>query len=33
VLKLSLPRQKRPWMDTIFRQIKEHPPPFAYLTA
>jgi hypothetical protein len=33
VLKLSLPRQKRPWMDTIFRQIEEHPPPFAYLTA
>jgi len=29
-LKLSLPRQKRLWMDAIFRQIEARPPPFAY---
>ena len=30
VLKLSLPRPERPWMDAIFRQIKTKPPPFSY---
>ena len=33
VLKLSLPRQKRPWMDSLFQQIEARPPPFAYPTA
>lgn len=33
VLKLSLPRTKRPWMDAVFRKIKAHPPPFSYSTA
>jgi hypothetical protein len=33
VLKLSLPRTKRPWMDAIFRKIKAHLPPFSYSTA
>lgn len=33
VLKLSLPRSKRPWMDSIFRQIEARPPPFDYPTA
>jgi hypothetical protein len=33
VLKLSLPRKKRPWMDSIFRQIEAHPPPFFYSIA
>jgi hypothetical protein len=33
VLRLSLPRQKRSWMDTIFRQIEERTPAFAYSTA
>lgn len=33
VLKLSLPRKKRPWMDTIFRQIEARPPPFRYSIA
>jgi hypothetical protein len=33
VLKLSLPRTKRPWMDAIFRQIEARPPPFAYSIA
>jgi hypothetical protein len=33
VLKLSLPRQKRPWMDAIFRQIEARQPPFAYSIA
>ena len=33
VLKLSLPRQKRPWMDAIFQQIEARPPPDAYPTA
>ena len=33
VLKLSLPRQKRPWMDAIFRQIKARPPSLAYSIA
>jgi len=32
VLQLSLPRKKRPWVDTIFRQIEVHPPSFAYST-
>ena len=30
VLKLSLPRPKRPWMDSIFRHIDEKSPPFSY---
>ncbi|NJL71273.1 MAG: hypothetical protein HC888_06520, partial [Candidatus Competibacteraceae bacterium] len=30
VLKISLPRSKRPWMDSIFRQINDHSPPFTY---
>ena len=30
VLKLSLPRSKRPWMDSIFRQIDASPPPYRY---
>jgi hypothetical protein len=29
VRKLSLPRQKRPWMDSIFQHIEARPPPFA----
>jgi hypothetical protein len=29
-LKLSLPRQKRPWMDSIFRKIDAQAPPFSY---
>jgi len=33
VLKLSLPRKKRPWMDAIFRQIEARPPPFVYSIA
>lgn len=33
LLKLSLPRHKRPWMDSIFQQIKARQPPFAYPTA
>ena len=33
VLKLSLPRQKRPWMDSTFQQIEARPPPFAYPVA
>jgi hypothetical protein len=33
VLKLSLPRKKRPWMDAIFQQIEARPPPFAYSIA
>jgi hypothetical protein len=33
VLKLSLPRQKRPWLDSIFQHIEARPPPFAYPTA
>lgn len=33
VLKLSLPRPKRPWMDAIFAQIEARPPPFAYFIA
>jgi hypothetical protein len=32
-LKLSLPRQKRPWMDSIFNQIEARPPPFVYSIA
>lgn len=30
VLKLSLLRQKLPWLDSIFRQIEARSPPFAY---
>jgi Transposase DDE domain group 1 len=30
VLKISLPSQKRPWMDSIFRNIEARPPPFDY---
>lgn len=33
VLNLSLPRSKRPWMDSIFRQIDARPPPLDYSTA
>ena len=33
VLKLSLPRKKRPWMDAIFQKINAHAPPFAYSIA
>ena len=33
VLKLSLPRSKRPWMDAIFRNIQSSAPPFLYSTA
>ena len=33
VLKLSLPRQKRPWLDAIFRKIDTLHSPFAYSTA
>jgi hypothetical protein len=33
VLKLSLPRQKRSWMDAIFLQIDARPPPFLYSNA
>jgi hypothetical protein len=33
VLKLSQARAKRPWMDTIFRQIDTLPPPFKYSNA
>ena len=33
VLKLSLPRKKRSWMDAIFRQIEARPPPFRYSIA
>jgi hypothetical protein len=33
VLKLSLSRKKRPWMDTVFRQIDARPPPFSFSTA
>ena len=33
VLKLSQPRQKRHWMDSIFQQIEARPTPFAYPTA
>ena len=33
VLKLSLPRKKRSWMDAIFRQIEARPPPFCYSIA
>jgi hypothetical protein len=30
VLKLSLPRSKRPWMDSIFQKIDSSPPPLLY---
>ena len=33
VLKLSLPRPKRPWMDDIFLQIEGQRSPFAYSIA
>jgi hypothetical protein len=33
VLKLSLPRLKRPWMDAVFRKINASSPPFAYSIA
>ena len=33
VLKLSLPRQKRPWMDAIFLKIDSLAAPLAYSTA
>jgi hypothetical protein len=33
VLKLSLPHQKRPWMDSIFQLIEARPPPLAYPNA
>lgn len=33
VLKLSLPRQKRPWMDTILLNVQSLAAPFAYSTA
>jgi hypothetical protein len=33
VLKLSLPRLKRPWMDAVFRKIDASTPPFTYSTA
>jgi hypothetical protein len=33
ILKLSLPRSKRPWMDSIFRKIDTSPPPFHYSNA
>lgn len=33
VLKLSLSRKKRPWMDAILRKIDSQSPPFVYSTA
>lgn len=33
VLKLSLPRKKRPWMDAIFRKIETLQTPFCFSTA
>jgi len=33
VLKISLPTKRRPWMDGIFRQIKNLSPPFDYSNA
>lgn len=33
VLKLSLPRLKRLWMDAIFHKIDASAPPFTYSTA
>lgn len=33
VLKISLPRQKRHWMDSIFRNIEARSPPFDYPNA
>lgn len=33
VLKLSLPRKKRPWMDAIFQKIDNQHPPFCFSTA
>ena len=33
VLKLSLPRQKRPWMDAIFHKIDSLVAPLTYSTA
>ena len=30
VLKISLPCNKHPLMDAIFRQIETRPPPFTY---
>ena len=29
VLKISLPKKKRPWMDAIFRNIEDALPPFS----
>ena len=33
VLNLSLPRLKRPWMDTLFQKMDALQPPFPYSTA
>ena len=33
VLMISLPRQKRPWMDAIFANISNADPPFALSNA
>jgi len=30
VLKISLPKKRRPWLDGIFFQIKNTSPPFEY---